>query len=109
MFRNIKQIIISNSIRTKLIFLVLLLTLPLIMMLIYNNTYAIQVVRSQVSESYKYLLSTYITQVDTDLTAARKFVLDVLALDRNFLAMEQANSDDVYYFSMIQMAQDLQQ
>lgn len=79
------------------------------MMLIYNNTYAIQVVRSQVSESYKYLLSTYITQVDTDLTAARKFVLDVLALDRNFLAMEQANSDDVYYFSKIQMAQDLQQ
>jgi two-component system sensor histidine kinase YesM len=104
-----KQWLLPNSIRTKVISLVLLLTLPLILMLIYNNRYATHVVRNQVAESYSHLLNLYMVQVDNDLEAAQKIVNDTLALDPNFLAMEQAkeNSDDVYHFAKIQLMSGL--
>lgn len=94
-----------RSIRTKLITLVLLLTLPIILMLLFSNMYAIRVVRTQVAESYSHLMNVYIVQADDQMEAIRRTVNNLVALDANVLTMERApeGADSTYQLAKIQL------
>ncbi|MCA0755773.1 histidine kinase [Paenibacillus sp. N4] len=90
----------QSSIRFKIIFSVLLMTLPLAGMLIYNNNYAIHVVRGQVADSYKNMLKLYMNQTDSSLDDIDSYMSSV-ASGYDLLSLSQAATDGDYYSAKI--------
>ncbi|MHA6483303.1 sensor histidine kinase [Paenibacillus sp. strain BS8-2] len=90
----------ANSLRNKLISSVLLMTLPVVGMLIYNNFYAIQVVREQVAVSYNDMLSLYMNQIDSGLNDVDAY-MNTIAIGTDLLSLSQAETDDDYYSAKI--------
>jgi two-component system sensor histidine kinase YesM len=86
----------TNSLRIKLAFSVLVMTLPLVGMLIYNNFYAIHVVRGQVADSYKDSLTLYMNQIDVGLNDVDSY-MNTIAFGNDLLSVGQAVTDDEYY------------
>lgn len=90
----------QNSLRHRLITSVIIMTLPLIAMLLYNNFYAIHTVRVQVSDSYKNLLNLYMTQIDAGLNDADAY-MSTVANGVDLLSLKQAETDSDYYTAKI--------
>lgn len=86
----------TRSLRIKLAISVLIMTVPLVAMLIYNNVYAIHVVRGQVAESYRDSLTLNMNQIDVALNDADRY-MNALAYSNELLALGQAVTDDDYY------------
>lgn len=74
----------------------LLVLIPLITLLIYNNYYSIHVVRNQVTLSNKNLLSLYTRQIDTQLQDADRNLIRLLTYDYSIQSMGAPNSEDEY-------------
>jgi len=85
----------KRSLRYKLMAIVLIMTVPLIVMLVYNNFYAIHTVRDQVSNSYENTLNLYMSQIDADL-----YDIDIYMnfLESDLISLGRADSDDDYYY-----------
>jgi Predicted signal transduction protein with a C-terminal ATPase domain len=86
----------KRSLRYKLMAIVLVMTVPLIGMLIYNNFYAIHTVRDQVAESYENTLHLYMSQMDSDLAD-----IDIYMnlLESDLISLGRAQTDDDYYYN----------
>lgn len=67
-----------KSLRIKLIAGIVLLVAPLIGLLIYSNLYAVKVVRSQVADSNKNLMSMCMDQFDRNLQNADDYLLGLI-------------------------------
>lgn len=68
-----------RSIRVKMMLGLLLIVVPLIGFLIYSNMYAIEVVRNQVAESNKDLLTMYQDQVDRKLNEVDNYLFGLMS------------------------------
>lgn len=89
----------SNSLRIKLTLGVLIMTLPLIGMLFYNNFYAIEVVREQVAQSYKNTLTHSMNQIDNDLNNIDAYMNTIGGTSSAYLStLNLAESDDDEYY-----------
>ncbi|MDQ8734281.1 histidine kinase [Paenibacillus sp. LHD-38] len=96
----------TNSLRMKLALSVVIMTLPLVGMLIYNNFYAINVVREQVADSYKDTLSLYMDQIDVSLNDVDSY-MNTIAFGNDLLSIGQSVTDDEYYTAKIFMFKSL--
>ncbi|MDR6881695.1 histidine kinase [Bacillus sp. 3255] len=85
-----------NSIRFKLVVGLLLVTVPLITLLLYNNFYSIRVVHNQVALSNKNLISLYMGQIDTQLRDAERNLIGLMTSDYDIQSMNIPNSEDEY-------------
>ncbi|MNO19626.1 Sensor histidine kinase YpdA [compost metagenome] len=97
----------KNLLRNKLIAIVSIMVIPLVSMLIYNNFYAIGVVRGQVSDSYSNSLHLYMNQLDTALNDADSYmtmITSAIAGSNELLALSQADTDDDYYLAKIYLS-----
>ena len=94
-----------NSIRFKMIFIFMIFTIPLNAWLIINNNYAMQVVRNQVSQSNKNLVSLYMVLIDRTLEEADKYLYSMITLNTDLLNMElsQNNNNQQYYSAKIRL------
>jgi two-component system sensor histidine kinase YesM len=101
-----KRRLSTNSLRVKLALSVIIMTLPLVGMLIYNNFYAIHVVRGQVADSYKDTLSLYMNQIDVSLNDVDSY-MNTIALGIDLLSIGQSVTDDEYYTAKIYMFKSL--
>ncbi|SFE53681.1 two-component system, sensor histidine kinase YesM [Paenibacillus catalpae] len=99
----------QTSLRFKLIVSVLIMTTPLIGMLIYNNYYAIHVVRGQVADSYKNTLKLYKNQIDSNLDDIDSYMSTVAGSGYDLLSLSQAATDGDYYSSKIYLFNKLSQ
>ncbi|MFF2910742.1 sensor histidine kinase [Paenibacillus sp. NPDC057934] len=82
-----------NSIRFKLVAGLLLITLPTVALLIYNNDYAIRVVHNQVAESSHSLISMYMAQIDNNLNDVDKYLTNLVVNDKDLQEMEYHSSE----------------
>ncbi|MGO4370417.1 histidine kinase [Paenibacillus sp. MCAF20] len=89
-----------GSLNFKLILSVLIMTGPLLGMLIYNNFYAIDVVREQVADSYKNMLTLYMNQIDSGLYDVDAYLNSMLS-GIDLVSLDQAESDADYYSSKV--------
>ncbi len=89
----------KNSLRFKLTISVFIMTLPLVGMLLYNNFYAIYVVREQVADSYKNTLSLYMNQIDSDLSDIDSYINTIAGTGYDIISLKLAENDDDYYIS----------
>ncbi|WP_054027320.1 sensor histidine kinase [Bacillus sp. FJAT-28004] len=80
-----------NSIRFKLVIVILLILVPLISLLIYLSDYAVHVVRSQIAESNKNLISLYMGQIDNSLEVVDEYLINLM--------LEGADRKDLQYFT----------
>lgn len=91
-----------GSLRFKLIVSALLMTGPLIGMLLYNNLYAIGVVRGQVADSYKNMLTLYMKQIDEGLNDVDAYLNTMSGVSSfDLVSLEQAESDSDYYSAKV--------
>ncbi|MDI4645173.1 sensor histidine kinase [Cohnella hashimotonis] len=83
-----------NSIRFKLIAGLLVIVLPIIAYLIYNNVYSIKVVRNQVAESSSNTVGLYMDIVDQTLDSVDAYLLRFIIEENGLLPLESAVSKD---------------
>ncbi|WP_261304966.1 sensor histidine kinase [Paenibacillus andongensis] len=96
---------IFKSIRFKLIFGIVILIVPLLGLLFYNNYYAMNVVRNQVANSNKSLLSLYLNQIDRNLDEVDNYLLNNASLETDIISLDYP-AEDInawYYFSKIRL------
>lgn len=96
-----------NSIRTKIILGLFMVTVPLLALLIYSNYYSINVVRNQVSISNKNLISLYMGQIDTQLDAAEKNILGLIANNYAVQSMNAPYNEDEYQLAKYSLSVNL--
>ncbi|HAL73902.1 MAG TPA: two-component sensor histidine kinase [Clostridiales bacterium] len=68
-----------KTIRFKLVAGFCSILLPLILLLIYGNSYAISILGNQVAETNRNLLSLYMAQIDAGLAVAEKYLVTSVA------------------------------
>ncbi|MFS0724307.1 cache domain-containing sensor histidine kinase [Paenibacillus sp. 1P07SE] len=88
-----------RSLGVQIPLIVLMMTIPLIVMLLYNNFYAIDVVRTQVAESYKNTLRLYMGQIDSNLNDVDAYLNTIAGSGYDLIALKRAETDDQYYIS----------
>src|SRR4029453_4863434 len=95
----------TRTLRFKLFFGFLLLVLPLVAFMIYNNLYAINVVRNQVAQSNKNMISLYMSQIDRNLEEVEKYLYTRGAVEAGLLVLElpREQNADRYAFEKIQL------
>lgn len=88
--------------RTKLTLSVFIMTLPLVGMLLYNNFYAIEVVRGQVAESYRNTLIHHMDLIDKDLNDIDAYMHTTGgSTSTNLTALGLAASENEYYMAKV--------
>lgn len=99
--KHSKWHVMKDSLWIKLMLSVVIMTVPFVAMLIYNNFYAIHVVRGQVTDSYKNTLNLYMNQIDASLNDADLYMNSIVSNGYDLLLLSQAKSDNDYYSSKI--------
>lgn len=79
-----------NSLRFKLFATILLVIVPLITVLIINSYYSVRVVRNQVAQSNKNMLSLYMNQIDSYLEEVDKYLFNLAEGDTDLLELESS-------------------
>jgi two-component system sensor histidine kinase YesM len=93
-----------NSIRFKLVAGLLVVIVPIISMLIYNNFYAIRVIHNQVAESNKNMMSLYMGQIDKSLEDTDTYLSRLVLNDDNLKTMSYTNNIDDYYMAEFRLS-----
>ncbi len=96
-----------NSIRVKLVVSGLLVTVPLIGLLLYNNYYAIHVVRGQVANSNSNMLSLYMQEIDNGLTDVSLYLNSLVSSDQDVQILDMPQNSDDYIMSKLRLSQRL--
>lgn len=78
-----------NSIRIKLISNFLFFTIPIVILLVFTNIYAIFLVRTQVSKSYENMVALYLNQVDTALFDIEQYLSLTISYEDSLQAINK--------------------
>lgn len=111
MENNVKQYRYLKSLQFKLMAGFFIITTPVIAFLIYNNFYAIHVVRNQIAQSHENMVSLYMNQIDYSLGAVDDYLYSMAAKDMDLLNLEldEAGNNQKYYYSKIQLNEKIAQ
>jgi two-component system sensor histidine kinase YesM len=91
------------TLRSRLIMGFAMVTVPLVILLIWNNIYAMQVVHTQVAQSNKNLLTMYGNQVDQILEDIEKYLFKTASQDNDLISLSGYSEDNPdTYFSRYQ-------
>lgn len=83
-----------NSLRFKMFAGVLFIIVPLVTVLIVNNIYSVEVVRNQVAQSNKNLLSLYMNEIDRNLNDVDKHLFDFTEKDTDLIGFQKPAKDN---------------
>jgi two-component system sensor histidine kinase YesM len=76
-----------HTLRFKLFAAVLLIAIPLIAILIITNTYSVEVIRNQVTQSNRNMLSLYMNQIDDSLREVDNYLFSLSETESDMLIM----------------------
>ncbi|WP_248930057.1 sensor histidine kinase [Paenibacillus hamazuiensis] len=80
-----------NSLRFKLLAVIVLIIVPLVTVLLVNNHYAVQVVRNGVAQTNANLLSLYMGQIDRNLEQVDDYLYDLSQLNTDLIILENTD------------------
>ncbi|MGM0875816.1 MAG: hypothetical protein ACQEWV_13730 [Bacillota bacterium] len=105
MGHNSKRKLLFKSLQFKLIAGFLVITMPVIAFLIYNNFYSIHVVRNQIAQSNENMVALYMGQIDYGLGIVDDYLYSMAAKDLDLLNLElsEKGNNQKYYFSKIRL------
>lgn len=84
----------SSTLRSQLILGFALVTVPLVILLIWNNMYATKVVHSQVAQSNKNMLTMYMNQIDQVLEELDKYLFRTANQDNDLISLSAFDKDN---------------
>ncbi|MFP4661237.1 MAG: sensor histidine kinase [Halanaerobiales bacterium] len=84
---------IRNSLSTKIIILILIVILPLITLLIFDNYYGMSLIRDQVAQSNNNLLEVYMSQLDNRLDNTTNYLKSLSKEDLDIITYSQADDN----------------
>ncbi|MFC4302179.1 histidine kinase [Cohnella boryungensis] len=95
-----------SSLRFRIGIAFALVTVPLILLLIYNNLYASNVVRNQVAQSNKKFASLYLNPIDRSLAEADQYLYSLASQDSDLLALDLSpeKNNRKYYLAKIRLS-----
>ncbi len=96
-----------RSIRFRIICIVISTVLVLLLILLFNNLYAIRVVRTQVFETNRKMLTMYMNQIDEAFEDVENYWVG-LQLSENLAAIEYAKRDIDYYTAQARLKRDME-
>ncbi|KKI92398.1 hypothetical protein WQ54_09495 [Bacillus sp. SA1-12] len=105
MRNNVKKYPFLKSLQFQLIAGFFIITTPIIAFLIYNNFYAIHVVRNQIAQSHENMVSLYMDQIDYSLGVVDDYLYSMAAKDLDLLNLDlvEKGNNQKYYYSKIQL------
>lgn len=89
-----------NSLRFKLITGLMLIILPMVLFLIYNNMYSIQVVRNQVAQSNSNMISLYMGLIDRALEDIDNYLLKYASEETGLHILDRPPGIDIDLYNM---------
>lgn len=92
-----------NSLRFKLFFGILLIIVPLITVVVIYNVYSVEVVRNQVAQSNKNLLTLYMAQVDRNLEEVDNYLFDMSESDMDLLKLDRPAEEDQNEYTLAKL------
>lgn len=96
------------SMRSKLILGFGLVTVPLVIVLLWNNLYATRVVHSQVAQSNRNMLTIYMNDMDQVLGEIENYLYKTAEQDQSLISLSQYDKDSwEYYLSTTQTVNEL--
>lgn len=96
-----------NSIRMKLLIGIVSILLSLIVLMIVNNYYAINVVRNQVAKSNQNMMSLYMGQIDKSLADVDAYMLALMLSNYDLKMIGSSNTKDEILLSKIKLQDTL--
>lgn len=95
---------VQASLKSKLIIGFLVVTVPLFALLMYNNFYAMNVVRTQVAQSNDNLLSMYMNEIDRTLENNQSYLYSFVNYNADLNVYHRAEPESAeYYFSKVRL------
>ncbi|WP_256761944.1 sensor histidine kinase [Cohnella sp. WQ 127256] len=88
-----------QSLRFKLLIGISIVVIPLVAILIFNNMYSIDVVRNQVAQSNKNLLSLYMQQIDRNLVEADNYLSNLSLQNTDLPLLEKEKDIDSFQYT----------
>ncbi|RKP53014.1 sensor histidine kinase [Cohnella endophytica] len=96
------------TMRSRLILGFGLVTVPLVIVLLWNNLYATKVVHSQVAQSNRNMLTMYMNDMDQVLDEIETYLYKTAEQDQSLISLSQYDKDSwEYYLSTTQTTNDL--
>ncbi len=96
------------SMRSKLILGFGLVTVPLVVVLLWNNLYATRVVHSQVAQSNRNMLTIYMNDMDQVLGEIENYLYKSAEQDQSLISLSQYDKDSwEYYLSTTETVNEL--
>lgn len=89
-----------NSLRFKLVIGLMSIVLPVVLFLIYNNFYSIHVVRNQVAQSNKNMISLYMGLIDKSLDDIDNYLLKYVADETGLHTLDMPRSVDENHYDL---------
>lgn len=99
----------TNSIRTRIVKVLLVFLIPLIVLLIVYNVYTISVIREEAARSNKNTLSMYAEAVDNRLENISSLLLDIIASNANYNIIRKPNTNLKVYLATYDIVETLTQ
>ncbi len=94
---------LTNSLRFKLFATILLFMVPLIVVILVNDHYSVQVVRNQVAQSNKNLLSLYMNQIDSNLSDIDNYLFNLSERNTDLLQLEYPGNKGTNEYSLAKL------
>ncbi|GLX67757.1 sensor histidine kinase [Paenibacillus glycanilyticus] len=96
------------TMRSRLILGFGLVTIPLVILLLWNNLYATKVVHSQVAQSNRNMLTMYMNDMDQVLGEIENYLYKAAEQDQSLISLSQYDKDSwEYYLATTQTSNDL--
>lgn len=89
-----------NSLRFKLIVGLMLIMLPIVSFLLYNNFYSINVVRNQVAQSNSNMLNLYMGVIDITLEDIDNYLLKFTAEESGLDILDRPQKNDIDLYNL---------
>lgn len=93
-----------NSLRFKLINIIIVIAVPLVLLLIYFSQYSIKVVHEQVAKSNKNLLSMYMEQMDGTLSEVDKYLATLGATNYDLINLASFARENDYAMAKVNLS-----
>lgn len=89
-----------NSLRFRIGVAFFVLCIPLMILLIFYNNYASYVVRDQVAQSNRKLVTLYLGQIDRTLMKADDYLYELIAEETDLIIIDQPDSYNTFEYQM---------
>ena len=93
-----------NSLRFKLLNIIIVIAVPLVLLLIYFSQYSIKVVHEQVAKSNKNLLSMYMEQMDGTLSEVDKYLATLGATNYDLINLASFARENDYAMAKVNLS-----